>query len=212
MSGAHTIVMVPIADIKIGKRHRKDVGDIKALAADFTEIDILEPVVVRPDGRGRYELACGARRIAAARLNGQTHIQATVRDLTDAEMVRAEFSENIHRKPFTLSEAVGIKRDLEAQEKAAAKERQREGGRQGGKASGKLPTASAGRTADKAAQATGMARRTLEQAEVVIDAAEAEPEKYGHLLADMDRCRPAARRRCTDDNGVRRASCADWRG
>jgi N6-adenosine-specific RNA methylase IME4 len=32
-----------------------------------------------------------------------------------------------------------------------------------------------------------MARRTLEKAEAIVDAAEAEPEKYGKLLADMDR-------------------------
>jgi N6-adenosine-specific RNA methylase IME4 len=50
-----------------------------------------------------------------------------------------------------------------------------------------LPTSSMGRAADKAAAATGMARRTLEKAEAIVDAAEAEPEKYGKLLADMDR-------------------------
>ena len=78
-------------------------------------------------------------------------------------------------------------RTLEPLEKAAAKERQREGGRRGGEGSGKLPEASKGNAADKAARATGMARRTLEKAEAVVDAAEAEPEKYGPLLAAMDK-------------------------
>src|SRR5215831_21108254 len=32
-----------------------------------------------------------------------------------------------------------------------------------------------------------MARRTLEKAEAIVDAAEAEPEKYGRFLEDMDR-------------------------
>jgi N6-adenosine-specific RNA methylase IME4 len=50
-----------------------------------------------------------------------------------------------------------------------------------------LPKASKGNAADKAAKATGMARRTLEKAEAVVDAAESEPEKYGKLLSDMDR-------------------------
>ena len=53
-----------------------------------------------------------------------------------------------------------------------------------GKPSGNLPK---GRAADKAAKATGMARRTLEKAEAVVDAAEAEPVKFGKLLDDMDR-------------------------
>jgi hypothetical protein len=81
---------------------------------------------------------------------------------------------------LTLSEAVAIKRALKPLEKAAAKERLREAGCLGGKGSRNLPEASKGR-------ATGMARRTLEKAEAIVDAAEAEPEKYGKLLADMDR-------------------------
>src|SRR5436190_7546198 len=122
-------MLIKVADIIVGKRHRKDMGDIAALARDMADIDLLEPIVVRPVGHGRYELVCGERRRRAAELNGQTHIQATVREFTDAEMVRAEFSENTHRKNFTPSEAVAIKRALEPLEKAAAKERQREGAR-----------------------------------------------------------------------------------
>jgi N6-adenosine-specific RNA methylase IME4 len=159
-------------------------GDISALAANLNELDVLQPIVVRPIGPDRYELVCGERRLRAAKLNGQTHILATVRHFTDSEMVRAEFSENIFHKPFTLSEAVAIKRALEPLEKAAAKERQ---GARTDKHPGKLPTSSNGRAADKAAKVTGLARRTLEKAEAVVDAAEAEPEKFGKLRADMDR-------------------------
>jgi ParB family chromosome partitioning protein len=99
-------------------------GDIAALASHMADINLLEPIVVRPIGPDRYELVCGQRRLRAAKLNGQTHIQATVRQFTNAEMVRAEFSENTHCKDFTLSEAVAIKRALEPLEKATAKERQ----------------------------------------------------------------------------------------
>jgi len=177
---------LPLDAIRVGKRHRKAMGEGDALAANIAEIDLLQPVVVRPDGRGRYELACGAQRVAAAKLNGQTHIEATVRDLTDAEIVRAEFSENIHRKDFTLSEAVAIKRALEPLEKAAAKERQRQSkGR--GKKGGQLAHPLTGRAADKVAKAAGLARRTLEKAEAIVDAAEAEPQRFGKLLEKMDR-------------------------
>jgi len=55
-------------------------------------------------------------------------------------------------------------------EKAAAKERQ---GTRTDKHPGKLPTSSKGRAADKAARAAGIARRTLEKAEAIIDAATA---------------------------------------
>jgi N6-adenosine-specific RNA methylase IME4 len=50
-----------------------------------------------------------------------------------------------------------------------------------------LPKASKGNAADKAARATGMGRRTLEKAEVIVDAAAAEPERFGKLKEDMDR-------------------------
>jgi N6-adenosine-specific RNA methylase IME4 len=79
---------------------------------------------------------------------------------------------------------VAIKRALEPIERTAAKERQ---GARTDKHPGKLPTSSKGRAADKVAKATGLARRTLEKAEAVVEAAEAEPERFGKLLADMDR-------------------------
>jgi len=172
-----------IDEIVIGERTRRDLGDIEGLAASINELGLLQPVVVRPDGR----LIAGERRLAAAKFIGWNEIPIRVIDL-DA-VVRGEFAENTCRKDFTLSEAVAIKRALEPVEKAAAKERQREAGRQRGrgkKASGKLPGAK-GEAADKAAKATGMARRTLEKAEAVVSAAEAEPAKFGKLLADMDR-------------------------
>jgi ParB-like chromosome segregation protein Spo0J len=180
---------IAISEIVIGKRHRKDMGDIAELAADISTIDMLEPIVVRPIAGGRYELACGERRLRATQLNGQTHIAAIVRPLTDAEMVRAEFSENTHRKSFTLSEAVAIKRRLEPLEKAAAKERQQAGLKQGKEASraGELPKREKGRAADKASKATGRARRTLEKAEAIVDAAKPNPKRFGKLKKDMDR-------------------------
>jgi ParB family chromosome partitioning protein len=167
-----------IADIKIGERHRKDMGDIAALAASVAEVGLLHPVVITPDG----ELIAGGRRLRAAESLGWTEIPVTVIDLDS--VVRGEFAENTIRKDFTLSEAVAIKRALEPLEKAAAKERQ---GTRTDKHPGKLPTSSKGRAADKAAKATGMARRTLEKAEAIVDAAEAEPAKFGKLRADMDR-------------------------
>jgi N6-adenosine-specific RNA methylase IME4/ParB-like chromosome segregation protein Spo0J len=165
----------PLDGIRVGTRHRRDMGDIAGLAASMAELGLLQPVVVRPDGL----LIAGERRLRAAESNGwkEKEIPVTVVDLDN--IARGEFAENAIRKDFTLSEAVAIKRALEPLEKAVAKERMR-----AGKPSGNLPK---GRAANKAAKATGMARRTLEKAEAIVDAAEAEPEKFGKLLADMDR-------------------------
>jgi N6-adenosine-specific RNA methylase IME4 len=138
----------------------------------------LQPIVITPDGR----LIAGDRRLRAAEQLGWTEVPVTVVDL-DA-IVRGEFAENAVRKDFTLSESVAIKRALEPIERAAAKERQ---GTRTDKHPGKLPTSSIGRAADKAAKATGMARRTLEKAEAIVDAAAEDQGKFGKLREDMDR-------------------------
>jgi ParB family chromosome partitioning protein len=107
-----------ISDIVVGSRHRRDLGDIDALARNIRDVGLLHPIVVRPDGT----LIAGERRLKAFKLNGQIEIPVTILDLE--AVVRGEYAENALRKDFTLSEAVAIKRDLEPLEKAAAKERQ----------------------------------------------------------------------------------------
>lgn len=169
-----------IADIKVGKRHRKDHGDIASLAASMDALGLLHPVVVTLDGK----LIAGARRLKAAKQLRWTEIPVRVVDLDN--IVRGEFSENTERKDFTLTEAVAIKRVLEPLEKKAAKARQQQSkGR--GKKGGQVAPSFIGRAADKAAKATGKKRRTLEKAEAIVVAAEAEPKKYGKFAADMDR-------------------------
>jgi N6-adenosine-specific RNA methylase IME4/ParB-like chromosome segregation protein Spo0J len=167
-----------VHSIKVGKRHRKDIGDIDALARSISENGLLHPIVVDKDNN----LVAGERRLEAVKQLGWKDVRVTAVDIDD--IARGEFAENMDRKDFTLSEAVAIKRALEPLEKAAAKERQ---GARTDKHPGKLPTGSKGRAADKAAKATGMARRTLEKAEAIVDAAESEPQKFGKLKEDMDR-------------------------
>src|SRR5262245_50708665 len=92
----------PIANIRIGKRHRKDLGDIDALARSMAQIGLLHPVVVRPDSA----LIAGERRIEAFKRLGWTEIPVTVLDLDRVE--RGEYAENEFRKAFTPSEMVAI--------------------------------------------------------------------------------------------------------
>jgi len=169
--------MMPIAAIRQGSRFRQDLGDIEGLAASIDEIGLLHPVVVRPDGT----LIAGVRRLAACKLLGWREIPVTVVDIT--KILRGEHDENVCRKDFTWSEAVAIKREIEPEEKAAAKERQ---GTRSDKLPGKLPESSKGQSRDKIAKATGKKARTLAKAEAVIAAAEADPQKFGKLVRDMD--------------------------
>ena len=111
-----------IADIQVGNRHRKAMGDIKGLAASIDELGLLQRVVVRPDGT----LVAGARRIAACRMLGWQDIPAKVAENLEEELrlLKAQRDENTCRKAFTPSEAVAVGQDLEPMERAAAKRRQ----------------------------------------------------------------------------------------
>src|SRR4051794_740250 len=110
---------IPITDVLVGARHRRDLGDIDELARSIAEIGLLHPIVIRPDGT----LIAGARRLAACKVLGWENIPVNVVDL--AEIARGEFAENAYRKGFLPSEIYEIWRGLEPIEKAAARERQK---------------------------------------------------------------------------------------
>jgi ParB-like chromosome segregation protein Spo0J len=177
-----------ISDIKIGNRARKDMGDIAGLAASIADVGLLHPVVISKTG----ELIAGERRIRAFELLGKTKIPVTVVDL--AEIVRGEHAENEQRKDFTLTEAVAIKRAVEPLMAAEAKVRMVGGkGADGSGGRGKKAKPGAnlaqgkGKTRDNVAKHTGKKASSLAKAEKVIDAAEAEPEKFAPLVEEMDR-------------------------
>lgn len=91
------------------------------------------------------------------------------------------------REDLPLSAAVALKRKIAPALEAAAKTRQRaHGGTAPGRA-GQVARGETGRAADQVAKVTGKSRRTMEKAEAVVAAAEADPAKYGPLVEDMDR-------------------------
>jgi ParB family chromosome partitioning protein len=65
---------MPISRIKVGKRHRRDLGDIAGLAASISDIGLLNPITVDEDGR----LLAGARRLVACKQLGWKEIPVNV--------------------------------------------------------------------------------------------------------------------------------------
>jgi ParB family transcriptional regulator, chromosome partitioning protein len=63
-----------ISKIRVGKRIRKDMGDIQGLAESMEELGLLQPITVTPDGL----LLVGERRLRAAKLLGWAKIPVTV--------------------------------------------------------------------------------------------------------------------------------------
>jgi ParB/RepB/Spo0J family partition protein len=168
----------PIDRVVTGIRHRRDMGDLAGLASSMSALGLLHPVVVRPDGR----LIAGERRLRAAQALGWSEIPVTVVNLDD--IVRGEFAENAHRKDFLPTEIDAIRRALEPIERAAAKARMSEGAK-GVENFHTLP----GKTRDKVGAFANVSGRTVGKIKAVVEAAEAEPERFGPLLEELDRYR-----------------------
>jgi ParB family chromosome partitioning protein len=89
-------------------RTRFDDETIATLAASIREVGILQPLVVRKAGDGRYELIAGERRLRAARAAGLASVPIVLRDSEDADLLREALIENIHREdlnPIEQAEA-----------------------------------------------------------------------------------------------------------
>lgn len=161
--------LLPINHVRVGDRHRKDFGDIDALALSITTIGLLSPIVVDKDNN----LVTGHRRLTACRKLGWPNVPVRrVRQITDAvSALIAERDENTCRKDFTPSEAVALGMQLEELEKPKADERKAEGLKRGDcdpvRANGTHGEDRA-RTADVVAPAVGLAPRTYNRAKSVV--------------------------------------------
>lgn len=151
-----------ISRIKVGNRHRKDLGDIDELARSIEDVGLLHPIVVTP----KLELIAGQRRLVALKKLQRKRIPVHVVDLEAITL--GEAAENLQRKSLTPSELVAIGQAIEQLERGKAKERQRAGGKSGGQASGKLPLASVGKTRDRVAKSLGISGKTYEATKAVV--------------------------------------------
>jgi ParB family chromosome partitioning protein len=93
-------------------RTRFDDDTIDSLAASIREVGILQPVIVRRAGDGRYELIAGERRLRAAKVAGLATIPVVLRDSEDADVLREALIENIHREDLNPIEQAEAFRQL----------------------------------------------------------------------------------------------------
>ena len=95
-------MLVPVADIKVKKRVRKDMGDISALADSMKRFGQICPIVISK----KNILIAGGRRLEAARSLGWRTINAVIAEVPD-ELSKLEYEveENIQRRDFTKEEA-----------------------------------------------------------------------------------------------------------
>ena len=107
--GGSYFAEIPVGAIVPNRVQPRQVFDEEALAElvhSVREIGLLQPIVVRPQGEGEYELVMGERRWRAAQEAGLTVIPAIVRQTGDDAMLRDALLENLHRSQLNpLEEA-----------------------------------------------------------------------------------------------------------
>jgi ParB family transcriptional regulator, chromosome partitioning protein len=95
-------------------RRTFDDDALDELAASITEVGLLQPVVVRSLGAGRFELVMGERRWRASQRAGLEYIPAIVRETHDNDMLRDALLENLHRQQLDpLEEAAAYQQLLD---------------------------------------------------------------------------------------------------
>jgi len=108
---------IPVAAIEPNPQQPRQVFDAEALeelVASIREVGVLQPVVVREVGAGRYQLVMGERRWRASQEAGLESLPAIVRETADTAMLRDALLENLHRQQLNpLEEAAAYQQLLE---------------------------------------------------------------------------------------------------
>jgi ParB family transcriptional regulator, chromosome partitioning protein len=95
-------------------RRTFDEDTLEELAESIRQVGLLQPVVVRAAGPGRYELIMGERRWRASERAGLTEIGAIVKQTQDNDLLRDALIENLHRQQLDpLEEAAAYQQLLD---------------------------------------------------------------------------------------------------
>lgn len=105
-----TLKQVPIKDIKVGERFRKDFSGDKEFQESIREKGILQPITLDK----QLNLLAGERRLRAASAIGLEKIPALVREVEgEVDAREIELYENTFRKDFTWQEKVKLVAEID---------------------------------------------------------------------------------------------------
>jgi ParB family transcriptional regulator, chromosome partitioning protein len=109
-----SLMTLAVNRIRPGKyqpRTKMDQEALAELAASIKSQGLMQPVLVRPVDRDRYELIAGERRWRAAQMAGLDHVPALVREVPDESALAMALIENIQRENLNaMEEAAGLQR------------------------------------------------------------------------------------------------------
>ncbi|MDA8046553.1 MAG: ParB/RepB/Spo0J family partition protein [Actinomycetota bacterium] len=106
---------IPVSAIEPNQHQPRTAFDeesLISLTASIREVGLLQPVLVREIGEGRYELVAGERRWRAAKRAGLQSLPAIVRTVSDMGRVEQALVENLHRQDLNPLEEAGAYQQL----------------------------------------------------------------------------------------------------
>lgn len=110
-AGAGEIEVGRIVPNRFQPRRTFDDAAMGELAASIVQVGVLQPILVRPNENGDYEIVSGERRWRAARRAGLAQIPAVVRDVDERELLGMALIENLQREDLDpIEEATGYRR------------------------------------------------------------------------------------------------------
>jgi ParB family chromosome partitioning protein len=102
-------MQVPVKDIAVKRRVRKELGDIASLADSMKRFGQISPILISKANI----LIAGGRRLEAAKYLGWKTINATMVDVPDKiTKLEYEIEENIQRRDFNGEELAKATREL----------------------------------------------------------------------------------------------------
>lgn len=97
-TGLASLPIASISPLPGQPRKRFDEDALNELAASIATRGVIQPIIVRPQGDGRYQLVAGERRWRAAQKARLHEIPALVRQLDEREVMALALIENIQRE------------------------------------------------------------------------------------------------------------------
>ena len=100
---------LPLEVLVPSPQPRKRFENLEALAESIREKGVLQPLLVRPLGDGRYAIVAGERRYRAARMAGLSEVPVRVVELSEKEARLLALVENLQREDLNpYEETVGV--------------------------------------------------------------------------------------------------------
>jgi len=108
---------LPLTALQAGKyqpRQKMEAGALQELAESIREQGVMQPLLVRLVGAGKYEIIAGERRFRAAMIAGLTEVPVLVSGADDQAAAAMALVENMQREDLNpLEESQGLARLIE---------------------------------------------------------------------------------------------------